>query len=224
MVNQNAEAGEGKSDKGKSPKLKSTNLRAEAPEYEPDPQWPILRRVKTSRGRKDQVENPFPKLKLGESYETFRLGKGSYRPTHAKSRKRETLLEKEAMRDREYAPGITCGQVWCLLNGGDAVEILADTTLTQRAKRAILAQKDLINREALERIIRNEVGSDYYDEYYSDAVAESEESGGESDSEDQSDSEEEETSIVRGRKASTPLRRAPTPRRLQFRERPLEVN
>lgn len=60
-----------------------------------DLQWQILRRVKTSRGKKEQVENPFPKLRLGESYETFRIGQGSYRHTHAKSRKKDTLLVKE---------------------------------------------------------------------------------------------------------------------------------
>ncbi len=60
-----------------------------------------------------------------------------------------------------------------ILNGGDATEILADTSLTQCAKRAILAQKDLVSKAALERLIRNAVGSAAFEEYYSDPGPES---------------------------------------------------
>ncbi len=63
--------------------------------------------------------------------------------------------------------------MWGILNGGDASEILADTSLTQRAKRAILAQKDLVSKAALERLIRNAVGSAAFEEYYSDPGPES---------------------------------------------------
>ncbi len=63
--------------------------------------------------------------------------------------------------------------MWGILNGGDATEILADTSLTQRAKRAILAQKDLVSKAALERLIRNAVGSAAFEEYYSDPGPES---------------------------------------------------
>ncbi len=57
------------------------------------PEWPILRRTGTSKGKKDAVENPFPKLKHGNTFETFKLCKGVYRPTHANARKRETNLD-----------------------------------------------------------------------------------------------------------------------------------
>ncbi|KAK9970280.1 hypothetical protein ABG768_026235 [Culter alburnus] len=221
-VNNDRKTGERGSEQEVRPKAKTSKLRADAPEYVPDPQWPILRRVKTSRGKKEQVENPFPKLRLGESYETFRIGQGSYRPTHAKSRKKDTLLVKEDLWDEQYAPGITCGQVWSLLNGGDAVEILADTTLTRRAKRAILAQKDLTNKAALEKIIRSTVGNERYDEYYSDTAAESDDINSGSDSEDQEESEEEERVVASRESVPTPVRRPATPRRLRFRERTVE--
>lgn len=68
--------------------------------------------------------------------------------------------------------------------------------MTQRAKRAILAQKDLTNKAALEIIIRNAVGNDWYDEYYSDVVAESEDLSSDSSSEEQTDSEEEESLVA----------------------------
>ncbi len=100
------------------------------------------------------MENPFYKLKLGESFETFQLGKGLYRPTHAGVKKAETNLERGNQWNVEYAPGVSCGQIWSLLNGGDAAAVLSDDTLTQRAKRAILAQKDLTNKAALERLVR----------------------------------------------------------------------
>lgn len=126
------------------------------------------------------------------------------------------------MWNEQYVPGITCGQVWCLLNGGNPVEILADTTLTQRAKRVILAQKYLTNRAALERIIRDAVGNDEYEEYYSDAAAESDDTSSDSSSEDQTDSEEEEPTVVRREKVSTPVRRPPTLRKLRIRDRAFE--
>ncbi len=59
------------------------------------PEWTILKRTGTSRGKKDAVENPFPKLKHGNTFETFKLGKGVYRPTIANARKRETNLEQK---------------------------------------------------------------------------------------------------------------------------------
>ncbi len=65
----------------------------------------------------------------------------------------------------QESPAGRCGGI---LNGGDATEILADTSLTQCAKRAILAQKDLVSKAALERLIRNAVGSAAFEEYYSD--------------------------------------------------------
>ncbi len=184
-VNQDQAAGEGRS--GQRAATGSGNA-AEMRE-EPCPEWPILKRTGTSRGKRDEVDNPLPRLKHGNMFETFKLGKGVYRPTHANARKRETNLDRNHEWDREYAPGITCGQVWGILNGGDAIEILADTSLTQRAKRAILAQKDLISKAALERLIRNGVGSVAFEEYYSDPGPESGDSENELDSGDEGDSE-----------------------------------
>ena len=226
MVNQNEAAGEGGSEQRTGRGHIANELRTEARECEKDPEWPVLRRTVTSRGAKDPVENPFPKLKLGKSYETFRMGKGSYRPTHAKSRKKETLLEKRDMWDTEYAPGITCGQVWCLLNGGDAEEILADTRLTQRAKRAILAQKDLTNKAALERIIKGSVGDSWYDQYYSDVGTESDndsddDSPGDSGSEEPTDREPNRFESAR---VETPARKPQVPRQLRFRDETIDTD
>ncbi|KAK2890587.1 hypothetical protein Q8A67_013230 [Cirrhinus molitorella] len=188
-------------------------------EEESDPEWPELKRVRTSRGKRDQVENPFAKLNQSRSFDTFRLGKGSYRPTHSKSKKNETLLDQRDMWNKEYTPGITCGQVWSLLNGGDAIKVLADTTLTQRAKRAILAQKDLTNKAALERIIRNAVGNDIYDEYYSEVSSEEESSSQDSEDEDQGDSDYERlVTEVRPIRTSTPAKSPPVVRQIRFRD------
>ncbi len=108
--------------------------------------------------------------------------------------------------------------MWGILNGGDATEILADTSLTQRAKRAILAQKDLVNKAALEKLIRNAVGSAAFEEYYSDPGPESGDSESEPDSADEGDSEYEELRMERPPRRGTPVieRAAPKPRRLRF--------
>ncbi len=213
-VNQDETAGEGGSNQGAA----AGPVNVSEVREEPCPEWPILRRTGTSKGKKDAVENPFPKLKHGNTFETFKLGKGVYRPTHANARKRETNLDRHDEWDREYAPGITCGQVWGLLNGGDATEILADTSLTQRAKRAILAQKDLVSKAALEKLIRNAVGSAVFEEYYSDPGPESGDSESEPDSADEGDSEYEELRMERPPRRGTPVieRAAPKPRRLRF--------
>lgn len=42
------------------------------------------------------------------------------------------------MWDCEYAPGITCGHAWCLLNGGKAEKIEGQT---QRAKKSHISTK-----------------------------------------------------------------------------------
>ncbi|KAF4099030.1 hypothetical protein G5714_021060 [Onychostoma macrolepis] len=150
-VNEDQTAGEGSSDQRSTARQEQqTVAQTRVVEEEPIPDYPILRRTTTSRGKKNQIENPFYKSKLGDSFETFQLGKGLYRPTHAKSKKAETNLDRERQWNAEYAPGITCGQLWSLLNGGDAAAVLSDASLTQQAKRAILAQKDLTNKAALE--------------------------------------------------------------------------
>ncbi|KAK2885957.1 hypothetical protein Q8A67_016794 [Cirrhinus molitorella] len=219
LVNQDERAGEGRSDQGAGQNHEGVEHTDEDFEEESDPEWPELKRVRTSRERRDQVENPFAKLKHGRSFDTFRLGKGSYRPTHSKSRKNETLLDQRDMWNKEYALGITCGQVWSLLNGGDAVKVLADTTLTQRAKRAILAQKDLTNKAALERIIRSAVGNDIYNEYYSDISSEEESSSQDLEDEDQEDSDYERlVTEIRPIRTSTPARLPPSVRQIRFRD------
>ncbi len=48
---------------------------------------------------------------------------------------------------------------------GMIADVLSDASLTQRAKRAILAQKDLTNKAVLERIIKKGVGDEVFDEY-----------------------------------------------------------
>ncbi|KAK2878654.1 hypothetical protein Q8A67_019445 [Cirrhinus molitorella] len=205
LVNQDERAGEGRSDQSVGQNYEGAKHADEDFEEESDPEWPELKRVRTSRGKRD--------------FDTCRLGKGSYRPTHPKSRENETLLDQRDMWNKEYAPGITCGQVWSLLNGGDAVKVLADTTLTQRAKRAILAQKDLTNKAALERIIRSAVGNDIYNEYYSDISSEEESSSQDSDDEDQEDSDYERlVTEVRPIRTSTPARSPPIVRQIRFRD------
>ncbi|XP_055067717.2 uncharacterized protein [Misgurnus anguillicaudatus] len=194
-VNQNKTAGEGRSDQITNPRQKSTSLRKEVFEYKPDP---VLRKVKSSQRKNGQVVNPYPQN--GKSCETFTLGKGSYRPAHARSRTKDTLLDKINQWDTEYAPGITHGQVWRLLNGEDATTILADTTLTQRAKRAILAHKDLTNRAAFERIIMKAVS-------LHDA------------GEDNPDSEDETDSDYERLVAERPIRVPRTPRKLRLKEK-----
>lgn len=77
-------------------------------------------------------------------------------------KKTETNLARENQWEVEYVPGVSRGQVWSFLNGGGAVEILSDDKLTQWAKRAILAQKELTNKAALERIVREGVGGEVY--------------------------------------------------------------
>ncbi|KAK2910830.1 hypothetical protein Q8A67_002963 [Cirrhinus molitorella] len=190
-VNQDERAGEGRSDQGAGQNHEGVEYADEDFEEESDPDWPELKRVRTSRGRRDQVENPFTKLKH----------------------------DQRDMWNKEYAPGITCGQVWSLLNGGDAVKVLADTTLTQRAKRAILAQKDLTNKAALERIIRSAVGNDIYNEYYSDMSSEEESSSQDMEDEDQEDSDYERlVTEIRPIRTSTPARSPPSVRQLRFRD------
>ncbi len=205
-VNQDQAAGEGRPDQGAAAGPAMPDTRPEIRE-EPCPTWSGLKRTGTSRGKKGEVVNPFPKLRHVNTFETFQFGKGVYRPAHAKARKRDTNRADEW--DREFAPGITCGQVWGILNGGDAVKILADTSLTKHAKRAILAQKDFINTAALERLIRNVVGNDVFKEYYSEAQLESKDEG---------DPEYEELIVERPPRKGTPVpaRTASMPRRLRF--------
>ncbi len=239
-VNRDQAAGEGRSDQGGAVRQEPPAARSRAVEEEALPDYPILKQTATSKGKKDQVENPFYKLKLGNSFETFQLGKGLYRPTHAKIKKTETNLERENQWDVEYAPGISCGQLWSLLNGGDAFAILSDESLTQRVKRAILAQKDLTNKAALERLVRKGVGDKVFEEYYSGP--EDEGSEDEQDEDEGEDSEYEE--LIRPEERTprnvtpVPGRVIPAPRRLRFREdnpslgdpretevvRPVEVN
>ncbi|XP_065095999.1 uncharacterized protein [Paramisgurnus dabryanus] len=194
-VNQNETAGEGRSDQITNPRQKLTTLITEVLEYKPNP---LLGSVKTSQGKNGQVVNPYPKN--GKSWETFTLGKGSYRPAHAKSRKKEPLSDKIDQMDTEFAPGITHGQVWRLLHEEDTMTILAETTLTQRAKRAILAHKDLTNRAAFERIIMKSV-------HLHDA------------GEDNPDSEDETDSDYERLVAERPIRVPRTPRKLRLKEK-----
>lgn len=42
IVNQNLKTGKGDSDQEVRPEVKSTGLRADTLEYEPDPHWPVL--------------------------------------------------------------------------------------------------------------------------------------------------------------------------------------
>ncbi|KAF4106207.1 hypothetical protein G5714_012197 [Onychostoma macrolepis] len=242
-VNEDQTAGEGSSDQRNTARQEQqTAAQTRVVEEEPIPDYPILRRTTTSRGKKNQIENPFYKSKLGDSFETFQLGKGLYRPTHAKSKKAETNLDRERQWNAEYAPGITCGQLWSLLNGGDAAAVLSDASLTQRAKRAILAQKDLTNKAALERLVRKGVGDEVFEEYYSDPGPESESSDSEHEEEDDRDSAYEELILPRERtpRNVTPIPKGTlsVPRRLRFRDltpdledapvretdRPVEVN
>lgn len=127
-VNLDQAAGEGRSDQGATVRREQPVTQPRAVEEEPLPDYPILKRTATSRGKKNQVENPFYKSKLGESFETFQLGKGLYRPTHAKVKKTETNLERENQWNVEYIPGVSCGQIWSLLNGGGAIDVLSDAT------------------------------------------------------------------------------------------------
>lgn len=226
-INRDTDASERRLSQETEPRQRSHNFRAEALEYEPDPNWLVLNRVKTSRGE-EPVENPFPKLNYGRSFETFRLGKGTYRPTHARSKKYGSPLARENQWDDEYAPGITDGQVWCLRNRGDARAVFADTTLTCRVKRAILAQKYLLTTAALERNIRNGVGNERYEDYFSDAGTEGDEPESESESGEETDPDYER--LVRAShgtephlrrpsvKAGTPVGIQQTPRRLRFRD------
>ncbi len=189
-VNKDQAAGEGRSSQGDTGRQEPPATRSRAVEEEVLPDYPILRRTTTSRGKKDQVENPFYRLKLGDSFETFQLGKGLYRPTHTKIKKADSNLERENQWNVEYAPGVTCGQLWSLLNGGDATAVLSDASLIQRAKRAILAQKDLTNKAALERLVRERVGDEVFDEYYSGPESEGSEDEQDEDEEENSDYEE----------------------------------
>lgn len=113
--------------------------------------------------------------------------------------------------------------MWALLNRGNAKQILADTTLTQRIKQAILAQKDLTNRAALERIIRSKVGNDEFEEYYSDVGPESDSSDSDSEG-NQEDSTEDESVVQRTDRnvITTLIRETRIPRRLRFRDITLE--
>ncbi|KAL0152630.1 hypothetical protein M9458_052353 [Cirrhinus mrigala] len=72
-------------------------------------------------------------------------------------------------------------------------------------------------------MIRNGVGSKVYEEYYSEAGAESDSSSSESGDEEQEE-EDDEPVVVERRpvRASTPVRPPPAPRRLRFREETLE--
>ncbi|KAF4098329.1 hypothetical protein G5714_020359 [Onychostoma macrolepis] len=117
-----------------------------------------------------------------------------------------------------------------------------DASLTQQAKRAILAQKDLTNKAALERLVRKGVGDEVFEEYYSDPGPESESSDSEHEEEDDRDSAYEELILPRERtpRNITPIPKGTlsVPRRLRFRDltpdleeepvretdRPVEVN
>ncbi len=72
------------------------------------------------------------------------------------------------------------------MNGGDATTVLSDESLTRRTKRAILAQKDLTNKAALERMVRKGVGDEVFDEYYSGLERE----GSEDERDEESETEE----------------------------------
>lgn len=131
-------------------------------------------------------------------------------------KKTETNLERENQWDAEYAPGVTCRQIWSLLNGGDAAAILSDATLTQRE---ILAQKDLTNKE-VERLVRKGVGDEVFDEYYLGPESEGSEDEQYGDDEGDPDYEksihpEEQTPR---NVTPDPGRTVSAPRRLRFRE------
>ncbi len=126
------------------------------------------------------------------------------------------------------------------MNGGDAFAILSDESLTQRTKRAILVQKDLTNKAALERLIRKGVGDEVFEEYYSGP----EEEGSEDELDEDEGEDSEYEALMRPEERTprdvtpVPGRVVPAPRRLRFREndtsfgdppevevvRPVEVN
>ncbi len=103
---------------------------------------------------------------------------------------------------------------------GDAFEFLSDESLTQRTKRATLAQKDLMNKAALERLVRKGVGDEVFEEYYSGPEDEDEE-----DKQDEDEGEDSEYETLLRPEEWTPRnvtpvpgRVIPAPRRLRFRE------
>lgn len=91
---QDQAAGEGRPHQGAGNIQELVNFPAESLEEDSDPEWPVFRWTETTRRRKYQIENPFPKLKLKKSYEAFLIGKGFYKPTQARSRKRETTVDR----------------------------------------------------------------------------------------------------------------------------------
>lgn len=63
-VNEDQAAGEGRSVQGASNIPRPVNAAVEFSEENSEPEWLVVKRTRTVRGRKDRAENPFPKLKL----------------------------------------------------------------------------------------------------------------------------------------------------------------